>query len=29
MRDIKSLLRKALEPETLARLFELLEGEHG
>jgi hypothetical chaperone protein len=29
MRDIRSLVRKALEPEKLARLVELLEDEHG
>jgi hypothetical chaperone protein len=29
MRDIRSLVRKALEPEKLARLVELLDGEHG
>jgi hypothetical chaperone protein len=29
MRDIRSLAKKALEPEKLARLVELLDGEHG
>ena len=29
MRDIRGLVRKALEPEKLARLVELLDGEHG
>jgi hypothetical chaperone protein len=29
MRDIRSLVKKALEPGKLARLVELLEGEHG
>lgn len=29
MRDIRSLVKKALEPEKLARLVELLDGEHG
>lgn len=29
LRDIKGLVRKALEPEKLARLVELLEDEHG
>ncbi|MDR3511571.1 MAG: Hsp70 family protein [Caulobacteraceae bacterium] len=29
LRDIRSLVKKSLEPEKLARLVELLEGEHG
>ena len=29
MRDIRSLVKKSLEPEKLARLVELLDGEHG
>jgi hypothetical chaperone protein len=29
MRDIRGLVRKALEPDKIARLVELLDGEHG